>query len=294
MATPPDWFQQALDTPFTEGTVEVDGASIHYLTWGEPGRPGLVLVHGGAAHAHWWTHVAPQFSAEYRVVALDMSGHGDSDRRADYPITTWSAEIMAAAQAADIDGPPIVVGHSMGGFVTLATAAEYPDEIAGAIIIDSPVFREDPEVEEARLGHSFKPPRIYDDPEEMVVRFRTVPEQANYLPYVMDHVARHSIGPAGGGFTWKFDAKIFQARREKVVEFLPRINCRVALFRAEHGLANAEVGAFMYEQLGRVAPVVVIPEAGHHVMLDEPLLLVTAIRTLLADWDHSTPYRRRD
>jgi hypothetical protein len=51
----------------------------------------------------------------------------------------------------------------------------------------------------------------------------------------------------------------------------------------------------MYDRMGRVTPVVSLPETGHHAMLDQPLLLVTAIRALLADWDHSTPIlRRRD
>jgi hypothetical protein len=45
----------------------------------------------------------------------------------------------------------------------------------------------------------------------------------------------------------------------------------------------------MYDRLGRLAPVIEIPAAGHHVMLDYPLALVTGIRTLLSDWDHSTP-----
>ena len=48
------------------------------------------------------------------------------------------------------------------------------------------------------------------------------------------------------------------------------------------------------ETLGRVAPVIEIPEAGHHAMLDQPLLLLTAIRTLLADWTHCEPRRARD
>ena len=48
----------------------------------------------------------------------------------------------------------------------------------------------------------------------------------------------------------------------------------------------------MYEMLGRNAPVVEIPEAGHHPMLDEPLVLTTAVRALLADWDHSEPRKR--
>lgn len=67
------------------------------------------------------------------------------------------------------------------------------------------------------------------------------------------------------------------------------MTCRVALFRAEDGLVTPDIGAYMYERLGRRAPVVEIPEAGHHMMLDQPLSLLTALRTLLADWDHSRP-----
>ena len=48
----------------------------------------------------------------------------------------------------------------------------------------------------------------------------------------------------------------------------------------------------MYDQLGRVAPVIELPQAGHHPMLDVPLVLLTAIRTLLADWEHSVPFTR--
>ena len=54
-----------------------------------------------------------------------------------------------------------------------------------------------------------------------------------------------------------------------------------------------DIGASMYERLGRVAPVIEVPEAGHHAMLYQPLLVLTALRTLLADWDHSEPLTRR-
>ena len=75
----PAWFTDALSVPFTDGQVSVAGADIHFVAWGEPGRRGLVFVHGGGAHAHWWTHVAARFAGDFRVVALDLSGHGDSD-----------------------------------------------------------------------------------------------------------------------------------------------------------------------------------------------------------------------
>ena len=69
--------------------------------------------------------------------------------------------------------------------------------------------------------------------------------------------------------------------------YLADVGCRLALLRSEFGLVTPDIGASMFEKLGRVTPVIEIPEAGHHAMLDQPLLLLTALRTLLGDWDHS-------
>jgi len=292
----PRWFERALRTPFSDRHVEVDGARIHYLAWGEPGRRGLVFVHGGAAHAHWWTHVAAAYAAEYRVVAVDLSGHGDSEHRDRYSLEQWADEVVAAADDADIAGPPVVVGHSMGGFVTIATAALHPEALAGVIVVDSPVTQVDQEVGAAKAGQAFGVPRRYAEMAEALARFRTVPLQREYLTYVMHHVARRSIRPVEGGWSWKFDHNLFNAfdghMRTVALPYLSEVRCRFALLRAEHGLVTADIGESMYEMLGRAAPVVEIPEAGHHGMLDQPLVLTTAIRTLLADWDHSMPRAR--
>ena len=113
---------------------------------------------------------------------------------------------------------------------------------------------------------------------------------------MVDFVARQSLKGVDGGWQWKFDRRIFEqfahGVRGLAVPYLSRVTCRLALLRSEHGLVTPEIGAFMYEQLGRVTPVIEIPEAGHHAMLDQPLILLTALRTLLADWDHSEPHRR--
>ena len=95
----PEWFAEALAVPFTDEWVDVAGVPIHYLAWGEPGRRGLVFVHGGGAHAHWWTHVAARFSEEFRVLALDLSGHGDSGHRPHYSLELWTEEVVAVARA---------------------------------------------------------------------------------------------------------------------------------------------------------------------------------------------------
>lgn len=289
----PAWFTRAVTTPATEGWTEVDGCDVHWMAWGDEGRPGLVFIHGGAAHLHWWSTIVPLLADDYRVVAMELSGHGDSDRRETYTLDAWTAEVVAVGQAAACSGPPVVIGHSMGGFVTIAAAAHHGDQLAGAVILDSPVSRPDPELEAARSGNLFANVRVYPDIEDAVARYRTVPEQEHYLPIVKDHVARHSLRQVEGGWQWKFDPRIFVPNRSEARELLPRVSCRVALFRAEHGLVTPDIGAYMYDLLGRVAPVVEIPLAGHHLMLDQPLLTLVALRTLLADWEHSTPVSRR-
>lgn len=292
----PEWFRRALAVPLTHLEVPVDGCMIHALACGPEGARGLVFVHGGGAHAHWWTHVAAAFGDRFRVVCIDLSGHGDSGHRSAYSLEQWTEEVIAVAAVGAIAGPPVVVGHSMGGFVTIATAARHGDRVSGAIVCDSPVTEPDPEIGAYRLRQAFGEPRLYPGLDEAVSHFRTVPPQDHTLDYVIDHVSRRSLRPVPGGWRWKFDRNVFaqfnRGIRGVALPYLAAVHCRFALLRSEHGLVTADIGQFMYEQLGRVTPVVELPEAGHHAMLDQPLILLTALRTLLADWDHSEPLRR--
>lgn len=291
-AAAPDWFVKALAAEPQSGSVQVDGATITYLTWGEPSPNGVMLVHGGGAHAHWWDHIAPLLAQDRRVVALDLSGHGDSGRRDTYSMTTWAGEILAVAADAGLTDPPTVIGHSMGGLVTLRLASRYGARIAGAVIIDSPVRDRDltPEETAARERRAFGPLRVYPTREDAMAHFRTIPPQET-LPYTAAHVAATSVRPApdGEGWTWKFDPRIFAREPFGATDMLTRLDCRVALFRAEHGIMSVQMSQAMYDRLGRVAPVIEIPAAGHHIMLDQPVALIAALRTLLSDWDHSHP-----
>ena len=288
----PVWFTNAIAQTPQKRTVESDGASINFLQWGEAGKPGLVFIHGGAAHAHWWSHIAPAFLPNHRVVALDLSGHGDSDRRDEYSLHRWCDEVATVIGAAKFASPPVLIGHSMGGFVTMATAARHLDLLGGAVIIDSPVVAIDPEVEHARRTDDFARAKAYDDPSIPIARFRTIPEQDVYLHYVKQHIASHSLYELDDGrWTWKFDPTIFMPKPADARSFLSEIRCRVALLRCEHGLVTPDIGDYMYDQLGRVAAVIELPTAGHHPMLDVPLILITALRSLIADWGHSHPLR---
>lgn len=283
----PRWFEAALATAAECGEVTVAGVPIRYRGWGERGGGGLLLVHGGAAHSRWWDHVAPLLATARRVVAIDLSGHGDSGRRPSYSLDLWADELMAVVADAGIAGPVIIIGHSMGGFVTLRAASRFGDDIAGVITIDSPIRTITPEEEAAVRHKAFGPLRVYPSREQILKHFRPIPDQ-DALPFVSNHVAQTSIREVDGGWSWKFDPQIF-GRASMAPAALSRLGCRVALFRAQHGLVSADMGEMMYDGLGRVAPVIEIPEAGHAIMLDQPLALVTGIRTLLADWEHSLP-----
>jgi pimeloyl-ACP methyl ester carboxylesterase len=285
----PEWFKRAIATPYAECTVQVEGCPIHYLKWGDPGHPGLVLVHGGAAHAHWWSFLAPLLIQNYNVVALDLSGHGESGRRESYPRRTWAAEVMAVARHAGFVSPPIVVGHSMGGLVSIVAAALYGDELAGAIVVDAPVRRPDPESQEGERGRSFRNPKTYADLETAKAHFRLVPPQPCDNDYIMDFIASKSLRAVEGGYTWKFDPNVFVlARPEAMHEHLANVRCRIALIRGELSyVVPPETGEYMYQLLRRNAPLVAIPEAHHHLLLDQPLAFIAALRALLADWEHS-------
>lgn len=299
LASAPGWFRRALGKEPEDLSVAVGGVAIHSLAWGRPGRRGLVFVHGGGAHAHWWTHIAAQFADDLRVLAVDLSGHGDSDHRELYDFRQWTDEVVAVATAGEIDGPPVLVGHSMGGFVAIATASLHGDGLSGVIVCDSPVTSPDPEIGSYRVKEAFGRPRTYATVEEALARFRTVPPQQHYLDYVVDHIARRSLHRVERGYQWKFDRRVFEQFSEEMrgvaLPYLSTVRCRLALLRSELGLVTPEIGRSMYDAMGRVSPVIELPQAGHHSMLDQPLVLLTAIRTLLADWDHSLPrFSRRN
>jgi pimeloyl-ACP methyl ester carboxylesterase len=290
----PDWFTSALAQGGEAAHVEVDGTSIHYRRWGPPTAAGIVLVHGGAAHARWWDHLAPFLADTYNVVALDLSGHGDSGRRDRYHPETWADEVLAVAAHADMSRPPVLVGHSMGGFVSIVAAAKHGDQLAGAVIVDSPVRRPDPEVEESRGGRMFRAPKTYASLDEAIEHFHLVPPQPIMTPYVVDHVARHSLHEVDGGWTWKFDPHIFGGFSPSMFgEHLSRARCRMAVFHGELShIVDHDITDYMSGLLGRNAPFVEIPQAHHHLILDQPLAFVAALRAILADWEHTVPSGR--
>jgi pimeloyl-ACP methyl ester carboxylesterase len=291
---PPPWFSEAVSFPFRTGELAVAGCAIRYLAWGDADKPPLVLVHGGAAHAMWWSIHSRELSRHYHVIAPDLSGHGDSGRRDSYPMETWAEEVLAVSEHAAPGKAPVLVGHSMGGLVSIVAAAVYGSErMAGAIIVDSPVRRPDPESIEGRGGTAFRNPKIYSDLETAVAHFRLIPEQPCENRYILDFIARHSLRRTEEGWAWKFDPRVVvRVSTTSMRDYLARVRCRVALMRGQFSaIVPPETGQYMVELLNRNAPLVEIPQAHHHLILDQPLAFIAALRALLTDWEHSVPRR---
>ncbi|MBL6852278.1 MAG: alpha/beta hydrolase [Alphaproteobacteria bacterium] len=300
-APAPKWFTETVAIRPESKFITVEGAKVHYLRWGDKTKPGLLLVHGNAAHAHWWDFIAPFLARDYNVAAMDLSGMGDSDwRTGGYSMDIFAREEIAVCEDAGmflLDEPPVIVAHSFGGFVTMLTGGLYGDRLAGVVIVDSPV--NPPDRPGGPPNRVIKPHNVYPTLAAALARFRLMPPQTAENLYTVDWVARHSlkeVTAANGetGFTWKFDPAIWQRFSiGDTAERLKATRCRIAIFRGEHSvLLPPQIGEYMFNLLGRQAPVVEIPQAQHHIMLDQPLALVAALRALLADWDHSTPNRK--
>ena len=104
MSDAPHWFEHGLANPGPEADVVVDGARIHYATWGPAPAtaPGVVLIHGSNAHLSWWRFVAPYLARKYRVAALDLSGNGASEHRPAYSGAQLADEVWGVCEAAGL------------------------------------------------------------------------------------------------------------------------------------------------------------------------------------------------
>ena len=291
----PEWFKRAVALQSESRSVTVEGCAIHYLRWGDISKPGLLLVHGSGAHAHWWDFIAPYFTDHNCVAAIDLGGMGDSGYRQSYSSELFAKELISVCDDAGFKKDTVIVGHSFGGFVTLKTGLIYRDKVRGVVLVDSPVRPPDYEWERDPKYSPIQPKKIYPDREAAIARFRLVPAQPCENKFIVDYLARHSLVEVQGGWSWKFDDALFKSFRVgRTSEDLSNLACRVGVIYGEHSqLFSQEIVDYMFKVLDQSVPFVAIPEANHHLFLDQPLAFISALRTLLAEWRHSKPQRDR-
>ena len=157
-----------------------------------------------------------------------------------------------------------------------------PDLYRRAVIVDSRFQLGEP----LNFQLPRKQSRIYPDLETALQHFRLMPEQPVWIPAIRRHVGVHSLREVSGGWTWKFDPNTASTvpTGMRDLELLANVRVPTYFMYGEHSsLFTPEVPRAIVAALRHGIGPIVIPDAHHHVMLDRPLALVSALRAALAD-----------
>lgn len=274
---------------------------LHYVDWGNAEAPTLVLVHGGRDHARSWDRVALDLRREWHVVAPDLRGHGDSEwaRGGMYAVAD---SVLDLANLIDALGVPRValIGHSLGGAVSLMYAGVYPERVSKLVAIEGlgpppalleklrgrpPWERMRSWVEQMR-ELAARQPRRYRSLAEAAERMREV--NAFLSEELALHLTVHGVNRnEDGTFSWKFDnyVRSFAPYRFDVDDMRAlwaRITSPTLLVRGADSWASDPV------KDGRIEPfpnarAVTIDGAGHWVHHDQLAAFLAAVRAFLAE-----------
>jgi pimeloyl-ACP methyl ester carboxylesterase len=266
--------------------VEVRGLTLRLLEWGTPGGTGVLLLHGGAAHAHWFDAMASALATGRHVVALDQRGHGESAwaQPPAYATRDFAGDIVAVLDRLGW-GSAVLVGHSMGGHNALACAAWHPERVRGLVIVDSR-----PAIPPERLAQmkerGERAPRRHPTLQAAVAAFRLLPPDTIADPALLAHLARESVAWRDGAVSLRFDPACYAARVPVDGWLLvPQVAAPALVVRGE---LSPILPRPMAERLRAELPaasLVEIREAYHHLVLDRPEAFVHELRAFLNGLD---------
>lgn len=282
----PTWFQWALSQEPQRSAVEVRGASIELLAWGQRSQPGLLFLHGTAAHADVWRFIAPFFTETHRAGALSWSGMGRSDWRPSYSLDDEVEEIVVAAETLGLfEGgqKPVLVSHSAGSVPAIVAAQCHGDRFGGLVVVDAPFRRIDVALE--RPGRP-RGQRRYPTLEAALERFSLQPLQTCENLFAVDRIARDSLVHDNGSWRWRFDPHRWSRPRcNRHWDAFAAPRCPLAVVLGELSPVTApEIVANMRAQAPSGTPFISIPNANHQVMADEPIAFVSALRSIIGMW----------
>ena len=262
----------------THRYVEVEGLKLHYLDWGgDADKHTFLLLHGGAAHAHWWDGVAPLLTTHGRVLALDFRGHGQSqwDRSGVYGPPAYLKDVRGLIE--HLGTRVVLVGHSMGGAVAQWVAVTYPELLEALIIVDAPhgpppLFRRLMWRWRRRSHGGVRPElRSADD---IIKKFRLQPPQTTLTRLEIERLALHGAEQLPNG-TWAFrfdpETRAWRKHGRKMTRpKIRQIKMPTLLLRGDQSaLVSASHVARMHRKI-RGSVLKEIPRAFHHVPLDNP------------------------
>ena len=269
---------------------------LHYVDWGNPELPPLILLHGGRDHCRNWDWTAAALRDRWHVIAPDLRGHGDSQWSHDgnYTMAGYIYDLAQLVHQQRL-APVSIVAHSLGGNIALRYAGLYPEAVAKLVAIEglgpSPrwlraraettiVDRMDEWVREQR-GLAGRLPRRYPSIEDA---FRRMQEENPHLSAEQArHLTQHGVNQnEDGTYSWKFDNYVrawfpYDMRGQDIQLLWSRIACPTLLMYGKESRAGdpTEDGRARHFQHATVTG---IDRAGHwlhHDRLDEFLRIVT-------------------
>jgi pimeloyl-ACP methyl ester carboxylesterase len=259
----------------------------HYLEWGEPDAPPVVLLHGGHQSAHSWDLVSLHLAQHYHVMALDQRGHGDSEwaRDVEYTNHAMSLDAMAFLDAMGLE-KPILIGHSMGGRNSMLLTRQDPSRLRALVIVD--VGPELSDRGRAAIAGFVQENQEFENLEHFVENVR------KYDPYrSLEHIERtvkyNMLQRADGKFVSKCDSN---PRRLGIVrgqgplenialEDAKAFHLPVLLVRGERSNILTPDAAERFRDALPNGRLVTVPNCGHNVHGQNTLGFIAAVEEFL-------------
>src|SRR6266545_3579870 len=120
-----------MSAEFESRFIDVDGTRLHYLHWQASGPP-ILIIHGNTHAGGVYAPLGARLASDFEVLAMDLRGHGLSDKPDDYSWSAFRNDVMGLLDKLDLRDL-VIVAHSRGGGVTLLSAAARPDRVRGVV-----------------------------------------------------------------------------------------------------------------------------------------------------------------
>lgn len=275
----------------------VDGHRLHYLDWGNKGRPIVVLLHGHGLTAHTWDLVCLALRPIAHCIAVDLRGHGDSEWSpgGDYRIPAYVKDIAGLLSHLAHE-PAIVIGQSLGGIIAMRCAIEAPDAVRGLVVVDIAPdsenrfragFSGQAKGTAKRLADLMAAPAELESVEAFVQQSLAFNPKRN--PETLRSSITHNLRQLPNGkWSWKYDRRHYGKRPDDAATLNPwteldQVKCRTLVVRGGRSDILTAAGAQEFVDLLPNAGWVVVPNAGHSVQGDNPAGLVDVLKPYFAD-----------